>query len=152
MTYCTCYMDYPNECHRHKNGKWKCVDRYKNIQPLETIELGLPFPKYVRKTKCVRIEEGDRMTDRELLECLTDRPCNVCKFRTENGCCKWNCVFEEETQLEQEPINKRLEDIKAETRAIIDEERTGNGNINKGVVIGLQMALDTIDKHISGKE
>lgn len=55
-------MDYPNECHRHKNGKWKCVDRYKNIRPLETIDLGLPFPKYVRKTKC--ITKGDYMEDK----------------------------------------------------------------------------------------
>ena len=26
---------------------------------------------------------------------LTDRPCSVCEFRKENGCCKWDCVFEE---------------------------------------------------------
>ena len=24
---------------------------------------------------------------------LTDRPCDVCEFRKENGCCKWDCVF-----------------------------------------------------------
>ena len=35
------------------------------------------------------------MTREEQLACLTDRPCNVCKFHKENGCCKWNCVFEE---------------------------------------------------------
>lgn len=45
--------------------------------------------------------------------------------------------------LEQEPH----EDIKAEIQATIDEEKTGKGNINKGVVIGLQMALYTIDKY-----
>lgn len=33
------------------------------------------------------------MTDRELLNCLTDRPCDVCKFRGENGCSQWTCVF-----------------------------------------------------------
>ena len=33
------------------------------------------------------------MTDRELLECLKDRPCDACKFRKENGCSKWDCVF-----------------------------------------------------------
>ena len=27
---------------------------------------------------------------------LTDRPCSVCEFRKENGCCKWTCVFCEE--------------------------------------------------------
>ena len=36
------------------------------------------------------------MTSRELLACLKDRPCTVCKFKKENGCCKWTCVFEEE--------------------------------------------------------
>ena len=36
------------------------------------------------------------MTRGELLACLTDRPCTVCKYHKENGCCKWNCVFEEE--------------------------------------------------------
>ena len=45
-----------------------------------------------------------------------------------------------------------IENIKAEIRAIIDEERTGNGNINKGVVIGLQMALDTIDRYKAESE
>ena len=25
---------------------------------------------------------------------LTGRPCYVCEFHKENGCCKWNCVFE----------------------------------------------------------
>ena len=25
---CSCYMPYPNIRHKHRNGKWKCVDRY----------------------------------------------------------------------------------------------------------------------------
>ena len=25
---------------------------------------------------------------------LKDRPCDVCEFRKENGCCKWDCVFD----------------------------------------------------------
>ena len=29
----------------------------------------------------------------ELIECLTDRPCDVCRFKTENGCNRWECVF-----------------------------------------------------------
>ena len=27
---------------------------------------------------------------------LFDRPCSVCEFHKENGCCKWSCVFEQE--------------------------------------------------------
>lgn len=36
------------------------------------------------------------MTREEMLACLTDRPCSVCKHHTEKGCERWNCVFEEE--------------------------------------------------------
>lgn len=35
------------------------------------------------------------MTREELLNCLVDRPCSACKYHKENGCSKWNCVFEE---------------------------------------------------------
>lgn len=31
----------------------------------------------------------------QLLGHLKDRPCAVCEFRKETGCCKWSCVFEE---------------------------------------------------------
>ena len=30
----------------------------------------------------------------ELLDALTDRPCAVCVHHKENGCCKWDCVFD----------------------------------------------------------
>ena len=45
-----------------------------------------------------------------------------------------------------------IKKIKVEIQEIIDEERTGNGNINKGVVIGLQMALDTVNKYRAESE
>lgn len=38
------------------------------------------------------------MTKDELLACLTDRPCEVCKFHTDLGCSKWSCVFEDKTE------------------------------------------------------
>lgn len=53
---------------------------------------------------------------------------------------------------EVERVFKAIGDIKKEIQATIDEEKTGNGNINKGVVIGLQMALDTIDKYTESEE
>ena len=40
------------------------------------------------------------MTKTEILACLNGRPCDVCKFHTENGCKKWNCVFEEKSDNE----------------------------------------------------
>lgn len=32
---------------------------------------------------------------------LLDRPCSVCEFHKENGCCKWSCVFEQESILDK---------------------------------------------------
>lgn len=46
---CSCYMPYPNECHKNKNGKWKCVDKYRPIK-FERKWWHMPM------TKCVRIE------------------------------------------------------------------------------------------------
>ena len=46
---CSCYMPYPNISHKKKNGKWKCVDKYRPIK----------FDnKYCYRplTKCVRVE------------------------------------------------------------------------------------------------
>ena len=28
---CSCYEKYPNERYKHKNGNWKCTDKYKPI-------------------------------------------------------------------------------------------------------------------------
>lgn len=50
------------------------------------------------------------MTREEQLACLTDRPCDVCKFHGENGCCKWNCVFEEEP-TDAEPLTDKEQRI-----------------------------------------
>ena len=36
------------------------------------------------------------MNIKEMLACLTDRPCAVCKYHSDNGCTQWKCVFEEE--------------------------------------------------------
>lgn len=54
------------------------------------------------------------MTREEMLACLNDRPCDVCKFHTENGCARWSCVFEEEPDSEQ-----------AEVQAYFDGESFG---------------------------
>lgn len=35
------------------------------------------------------------MTRAEILKCLTDRPCDSCKFHESGRCERWNCVFEE---------------------------------------------------------
>lgn len=47
------------------------------------------------------------MTSKELLACITDRPCGVCKFHKENGCCKWTCVFDEIPEDDKAAISYR---------------------------------------------
>ena len=44
------------------------------------------------------------MTSAEKLNCLTDRPCTVCKYHKENGCSKWSCVFEQEPTTKNETL------------------------------------------------
>lgn len=31
---CSCWVHYPNESHKKKNGTWKCVDRYECVRDL----------------------------------------------------------------------------------------------------------------------
>lgn len=55
------------------------------------------------------------MTREEMLACLNGRPCDVCNYHTENGCKRWNCVFEEEpddaeNKGEWIPVSERLPD------------------------------------------
>lgn len=53
-TECTCWVDYPNENHKFKNGKWKCVDNYECVRKL--IEIDTPCGKLAKiKTKCVKV-------------------------------------------------------------------------------------------------
>ena len=42
-----------------------------------------------------RVEEAVEMAIKaiEQVGCLTDRPCDACRFKTENGCNRWECVF-----------------------------------------------------------
>lgn len=45
---CSCYLPYPNESHKQKNGRWKCVDRYEPIE-FDRKSLYSPITKCVRK-------------------------------------------------------------------------------------------------------
>lgn len=47
------------------------------------------------------------MTDKEKLSCLIDRPCTACKFHNEDGCCKWNCVFDQKSELPEGDLISR---------------------------------------------
>ena len=60
MSECTCYMNYPNKCKKRKNGKWKCVDEYICIRQIIEEDIGLPFPKVYKKTKCIKEKSNAR--------------------------------------------------------------------------------------------
>ena len=55
MSNCSCWCKYPNESHKRKNGKWKCIDKYYCVHDLEYIK-NKCGGTYVRKTKCLKIE------------------------------------------------------------------------------------------------
>ena len=40
------------------------------------------------------IKEAIQIATRTIKTLLKDRPCEVCEFHSENGCSKWECVFE----------------------------------------------------------
>lgn len=56
------------------------------------------------------------MTRAEILDCLTDRPCDSCKFHESGRCERWDCVFEEEPDDCEDAIS-RAEAIEAIAKA-----------------------------------
>ena len=48
------------------------------------------------------------MTRAEILNCLTDRPCDSCKFHESGRCERWECVFEEKPDDAEDCEDKRM--------------------------------------------
>ena len=61
------------------------------------------------------------MTREDLLACLKDRPCDVCKFHTDKGCDKWKCVFESELDGEEIIPEQLVGDIMEEVEKEFDK-------------------------------
>ena len=61
------------------------------------------------------------MTREEMLACLNDRPCDVCKFHTEKGCERWNCIFEEEPDDAENDVDTMLNKIKEKVKNLQGE-------------------------------
>lgn len=55
---CSCYYEYPNPCHRRRNGNWLCVDKYECIRPLQRKENGRVKLKTVCRKKEV-VDDGE---------------------------------------------------------------------------------------------
>ena len=53
---CHCWCHYPNIHHKHKNGKWICVDKYECIRDL--IEPNTNY--YDKATHCRKKNENTR--------------------------------------------------------------------------------------------
>ena len=68
------------------------IERGENMNRKEAIERlkGLFGNGYTEQEQA--LEMGIKAL--ELIDTLTERPCEVCKHHKENGCCKWNCVFD----------------------------------------------------------
>ena len=66
------------------------------------------------------------MTRAEILNCLTDRPCDSCKFHESGRCERWDCVFEEKPDdVEADAISRiSVLDTLDTTDEFMDEERT----------------------------
>lgn len=47
------------------------------------------------------------MTRAEILNCLTDRPCDSCKFHESGRCERWDCVFEEKPDDCEDAISRQ---------------------------------------------
>lgn len=65
------------------------------------------------------------MTRAEILDCLTDRPCDVCRFHESGRCERWDCVFEEKPDDCEDAISRQavLDTLDTSDR-FMDEERT----------------------------
>jgi len=48
------------------------------------------------------------MTRAEILNCLTDRPCDACRFHESGRCERWDCVFEEKPDDAENCEDKRM--------------------------------------------
>lgn len=73
------------------------------------------------------------MTRAEILNCLTDRPCEVCKFHESGKCERWDCVFEEKPD-DAEPCEDCI------SRQAVDEIKELMTDINGDIVYAVRMS------------
>ena len=81
------------------------------------------------------------MTRAEILNCLTDRPCDSCKFHESGRCERWECVFEEKPD-DAEPCEDAIS-----RQAVLDmvEDMTDQfGNKHRVVTEGLISMLPPV--------
>ena len=56
---CSCYLPYPNERHKMKNGRWKCVDRYEPVEHKWRYKPTINYPITFCKRKDKVTKGGD---------------------------------------------------------------------------------------------
>ena len=63
-------------------------------EKLEWVIHNIPIPEVNDAYEYIlAVKEANKAL--ELIGYLKDRPCEACVFHSEDGCCKWNCVFNE---------------------------------------------------------
>lgn len=69
--------------------EYSCVDRDCDIEKsCGKCDLMMPSKEPILEAYKMAMQALENITH------LKDRPCDVCEFRKENGCCKWDCVFD----------------------------------------------------------
>lgn len=91
------------------------------------------------------------MTTTELLSCLTDRPCEACRFHNENGCNRWACAFDEmptgPEPKQGKDIYDRLLNMLNDTRELLQqlEDRGLDDQL-----VGAIKVVDIITRNVGG--
>lgn len=69
--------------------EYSCVDRDCDIEKsCGKCDLMMPSKEPILEAYKMAMQALENITH------LKDRPCDVCEFRKEKGCCKWDCVFD----------------------------------------------------------
>lgn len=70
------------------------MNNQETIANLNMISVAFVEPVTKEQRKLIDDTFDNAIQALEKIGHLTDRPCSVCEFHKENGCYKWNCVFE----------------------------------------------------------
>lgn len=75
--------------------EYKCVDRDCDIErSCGKCDLMIPTKEPILQAYEIAIRSIN------LIDCLTDRPCQACVYHKDNGCCRWDCIFEDKGEQE----------------------------------------------------
>ena len=74
---------------RHRIANGICVGKEQKMTRDEALQILDTIPTISEQVDALEMA----IKALENIGHLKDRPCSVCEFHKENGCCKWTCVF-----------------------------------------------------------